>query len=252
MYFPMIFDSLCLLLCIYIVNAYCLIYKLNFLKTIDKAVQVIYYDYKRIFSQTGGIEVPKSYSEQEREYIKKRLKEEAADCLARYGVRRTTVDEIVKRVNIPKGTFYLFYKSKELLLFDVILEQHEIINRELYQAISDISDTSFTSEKLTDMIFGFFKMTEKMLILKLLDLGEVELLVRKLPREIVEAHFQDDTDTIEKMLSLLPVKKEVDVKVISAAFHAIYYATLHKTDIGEEQYDEALRALIYGIVTQII
>ena len=53
--------------------------------------------------------MPKSYSEQEREYIRKRLKEEAAKCLARYGVRRTTVDEIVKRVNIPKGTFYLFY-----------------------------------------------------------------------------------------------------------------------------------------------
>lgn len=196
--------------------------------------------------------MPKSYSEQEREYIRKRLKEEAAKCLARYGVRRTTVDEIVKRVNIPKGTFYLFYQSKELLLFEVIQEQHEVVNRELYQAISDIADTGFTAEKLTDVIFKFFKMTEEMLILKLLDVNEVELLVRKLPREIVEEHFRDDTDTIEKLFALLPVKKEVDIKVISAAFHAIYYATLHKAEIGEEQYDEALRALIYGIVIQVI
>lgn len=196
--------------------------------------------------------MPKSYSEQEREYIKKRLKEEAAKCLALYGVRRTTVDEIVKRVNIPKGTFYLFYKSKELLLFEVIQEQQEIVNHELYQAISDIADTGFSAEKITDMIFEFYKMTEKMPILKLLDTGEVELLVRKLPREIVEEHYQDDTDTIEKMLALFPVKKEVDTKVISAAFHAIYFATLHKSEIGEEQYDDALRTLIYGVVTQII
>lgn len=196
--------------------------------------------------------MPKSYSEQEREYIRKRLKEEAAKCLARYGVRRTTVDEIVQRVNIPKGTFYLFYKSKELLLFEVIQEQQENVNRELYQAISEMADREFSAEKLTDVIFEFFKMTEKMPILKLLDIGEVELLVRKLPREIVEEHFQDDTDTIEKMFTLLPVKKEADIKVISAAFHAIYFATLHKAEIGEEQYDEALRALIYGIVTQFI
>ena len=54
------------------------------------------------------------------------------------------------------------------------------------------------------------------------------------------------------MFALLPVKKEADIKVISAAFHAIYYATLHKAEIGEEQYDEALRALIYGIVIQVI
>lgn len=196
--------------------------------------------------------LPKCYSDQEREYIKKRLKEEAAKCLAQYGVRRTTVDEIVKRVNIPKGTFYLFYKSKELLLFEVIQEQHEIINRQLYQAISDIADKSFSAETLTNLIFEFYKMTENMPILKLLDTGEVELLVRKLPREVVEEHFQDDTDTIEKMLALLPVKKEVDIKVVSATFHAIYYATLHKAEIGEDQYDEALRTLIYGIVTQVI
>lgn len=195
--------------------------------------------------------MPKSYSEQEREYIRKRLKEEAAACLARYGVRHTTVDEIVKRANIPKGTFYLFYKSKELLLFEVIQEQQENVNRELYRAISAIADGAFSAEKLTDTIFEFYKMTEDMPILKLLDVGEVELLVRKLPRETVEGHMQDDMDAIEKMFALLPVKKEADIKVISAAFHAIYFATLHKSEIGA-QYDGALRAMIYGIVTQFM
>lgn len=196
--------------------------------------------------------MPKSYSEQEREYIKKRLKEEAAKCLSQYGVRHTTVDEIVKRVNIPKGTFYLFYKSKELLLFEAIQEQHEIVNQELYQAISVLAGQELSAEKITDVIFEFYKMTEKMPILKLLDLGEVELLARKLPREIVEEHLRDDTDTIKKMFALLPIKKEVDAEVMSAVFHAIYYATLHKAEIGEEQYDKALRTLIYGIVIQVI
>ena len=196
--------------------------------------------------------MPKCYSDQEREYIRKRLKEEAAACMGQYGIRRTTVDEIVKRVNIPKGTFYLFYKSKELLLFEVIQEQHELVNQKLYQAISDMAGTEFSAEKITDVIFEFYKMTENMLVLKQLDASEVELLVRKLPREVVEEHLRDDTDTIEKMFSLLQVKKEVDIKVISAAFHAIYYATLHKKEIGEEQYDQALWTLIHGMVIQII
>lgn len=196
--------------------------------------------------------MPKSYSEQEREYITKRLKEEAAACMGQYGIRKTTVDEIVKRVNIPKGTFYLFYKSKELLLFDVIQEQHELINNRLYQAVSEMTGKDFSADKLTDLIFDFFKMTENMPMLKQLDAGEVELLVRKLPPEIVAEHFRDDTDTIGKMFALLPVKDGVDVKVISAAFHAIYYATLHKAEIGEEEYDKALRALICGIVIQFI
>lgn len=136
-------------------------------------------------------------------------------------------------------------------MFEVIQEQQENVNRKLYQTISGIASTELSAEKLTDVIFEFYKMTEEMLILKLIDVNEVELLVRKLPREIVEEHFRDDTDTIEKMLALFPVKKEVDIKVLSAAFHAIYFATLHKAEIGE-QYDEVLYSLIYGIVTQII
>lgn len=196
--------------------------------------------------------MPKSYSDQEREYIIRRLKEEAAKCLSQYGVRRTTVDELVKRVNIPKGTFYLFYKSKELLLFEVIQEQHDAINNELAKALMSISGEELNADVLTDLIFEFFKKTDEMPILQLLNTDEVELLVRKLPKEVVEAHLQDDTDTIGKMLSMFPLKKKLDVKVISAAFHAVYFATLHKNEIGLEHYDEALRLMIYGIVSQML
>lgn len=196
--------------------------------------------------------MPKSYSDQERAYIKKRLKEEAAACMGQFGIRRTTVDELVKRVKIPKGTFYLFYPSKELLLFEVIQEQHELVNKQLYQTLSGLGEEAFSAEKITDVIFDFYKMTEQMPIFQLINSEEIELLVRKLPQEVVQAHLQEDTDTIGNLFTLIPVKKEVDVNIISAAFHAIYYATLHKKEIGEEQYDQALRLLIHGVVTQIL
>ena len=196
--------------------------------------------------------MPKSYSDQERAYIKNRLKEEAATCMGQFGIRRTTVDELVKRVHIPKGTFYLFYQSKELLLFEVIQEQHELVNQKLYQELSGLAQTKLSAENITDVIFEFYKLTEEMPVFRLMDSEEIELLVRKLPREVVEALFREDTDTIQKLFSLLPVKQEVDIEVLSAAFHAIYYATLHKKEIGERQYDQALRLLIHGVVTQII
>lgn len=196
--------------------------------------------------------MPKSYSDQERAYIKNRLKEEAATCMGQFGIRRTTVDELVKRVHIPKGTFYLFYQSKELLLFEVIQEQHALVNQKLYQELSGLAQTKLSAENITDVIFEFYKLTEEMPVFRLMDSEEIELLVRKLPREVVEAHFREDTDTIQKLFSLLSVKQEVDIEVLSAAFHAIYYATLHKKEIGERQYDQALRLLIHGVVTQII
>ncbi|MDE5931070.1 MAG: TetR/AcrR family transcriptional regulator [Lachnospiraceae bacterium] len=196
--------------------------------------------------------MPKSYSEQEKEYIKKRLKEEAAKCLVRYGVRRTTVDEIVQRVNIPKGTFYLFYKSKELLLFEVILEQHEVIVEKMYKAVSEMKQDGDMAEQLTKIVCDFFILASKSPILKMIDSNEVEILARKLPPEILEKHLEYDSSAVEKVFSELPIKEGKDKDTFSAAFRAVYFATLHVEEIGEKYFEDVLYLLIKGLVNQIV
>lgn len=195
--------------------------------------------------------MPKSYSEQEKEYIRKRLKEEAAKCLAQFGIRRTTVDEIVKRVKIPKGTFYLFYQSKELLLFDVILEQHDMIEKRMMDEFSKIDLSSVSVEQLTDVIFHFYKITEKNPILNILNSDEVELLARKLPSEVLASHLEHDHTMVDELFAALPMKQEVDINSITSAFRAIYFFTLHKEEIGELHYASSLRLLIKGLLIQM-
>lgn len=195
--------------------------------------------------------MPKSYSEQEKEYIRKRLKEEAAKCLAQFGIRRTTVDEIVKRVKIPKGTFYLFYQSKELLLFDVILEQHDMIEKRMMDEFSKIDLSSVSVEQLTDVIFHFYKITEENPILNILNSDEVELLARKLPSEVLASHLEHDHTMVDELFAALPMKQEVDINSITSAFRAIYFFTLHKEEIGELHYASSLRLLIKGLLIQM-
>ncbi|WOO37669.1 TetR/AcrR family transcriptional regulator [Anaerocolumna sp. AGMB13020] len=195
--------------------------------------------------------MPKSYSEQEKEHIKKRLKEEAAKCLAQFGIRKTTVDEIVKRVKIPKGTFYLFYKSKELLLFDVILEQHDAIEQQMMIAFSDFDLSSGSTEQLANVLFEVFKIMEQNPILKILNSDEIEVLARKLPGDILANHLEHDQSMVEEIFSRLPVKPQIDINSCTAAFRAIYFATLHREGIGEQHYDLSLRLLIQGLLIQM-
>lgn len=196
--------------------------------------------------------MPKCYSEQERAYITRRLKEEAASCMALYGIRRTTVDELVRRVKIPKGTFYLFYPSKELLLFDVIMEQHDQMEQKLFQLLGNIETAGITVGQLTDILFNLFKMAEEMPILKMLDSGEIEVLARKLPPEVLKDHFGHDDSMVEKVLSALAVKSGKPVEGFSAAFRAVFLISLQKEKIGEKDYDEALRILLKGLVIQLL
>lgn len=196
--------------------------------------------------------MPKCYSDQEKAYIKKRLKEEAAKCLSQYGIKRTTVDEIVKRVKIPKGTFYLFYKSKELLLFEVILEQHDMIEKKLLEEIRSIDSKDFNAEKITEIIVHFYKLAGETPILKLLNSDEIELLARKLPQGVLEEHLGHDNFMIDKLFEGFPIKGDIDIGAVSAAFRAIYFSTLHKEEIGKENFDEALYLMVSGLVNQLI
>ncbi len=194
--------------------------------------------------------MPKSFTEQEREYIKTRLKEEAKECLNRYGIKKTTVDELVKRVNIPKGTFYLFYDSKELLLFDVINEVHDEIQSCVIHGLQALSG-NIDSEILAEFLFGFYKKVEDTFLLKILTNGELELLMRKLPLDIVEKHLAQDDLIIENILGIIPHRDDVDIKYFSGALRGIFMSMLHKREIGEDVFDQSLKLMIKGIAIQL-
>ena len=195
--------------------------------------------------------MPRSFTEHEREYIKRRLKEEAKECLNLYGIKKTTVDELVKRANIPKGTFYLFYDSKELILFDVINDvQNEIQN----QIITELHalNGNVGSEKLAELLFMFYKKAENTFFLNILTNGELELLMRKLPLDIVDEHFAQDDFIIEKILSVIPHKPDIDAKILSGALRGVFLSMLHKREIGEDVFDDALKLMIKGIAIQLM
>ncbi len=194
--------------------------------------------------------MPKALSEKERAYVKQRLMEEAEDCLAKYGVRKTTVDELVKRVHIPKGTFYLFYESKEQLFYDVLLKFHEDIQHELMEKLSSLLK-SITPDALTDAIFSMYQRVESSFLYPLMMSGEIELFMQKLSPEIVEAHAHTDDLQVEQLIRLVPNMQAEHVAHFSAALRAVFLSMLHKREIGEQAFGEALYILIRGVVKQM-
>src|SRR3984893_17197088 len=48
-----------------------------------------------------------------------RILHEAQSLFIRYGVKRTSIDEVARAADIAKGTLYLYYESKERLFAEV-------------------------------------------------------------------------------------------------------------------------------------
>ncbi len=195
--------------------------------------------------------MPKALSNAEKAYIKNRLMEEAQVCLAQYGMRKTTVDELVKRVNIPKGTFYLFYPSKELLFFDVFCTLHNELQANLLRWIDDLQG-NINADTVTDLIYRLYKQVDSTFLYSFIASGDLELLVQKLPLEVAKAHAQKDDFSMERLLSLLPgVRVEGNIKIFSAVLRAVFCTMLHRREVGEDVFDDAIRVMLRGVVIQL-
>lgn len=56
--------------------------------------------------------------------------EVAKEHFERFGYKRAVIDDIVREVGIAKGTFYLYFKSKDQLLFELISQsRHEMLEK---------------------------------------------------------------------------------------------------------------------------
>lgn len=194
--------------------------------------------------------MPKTFSDNERAFIRDRLIEEAGACLALYGIRKTTVDELVRRVNIPKGTFYLFYESKERLLFDVVMKLNDDIQAEMLKRVSALS-RSPDAEALTELIFGLYQSLDASFLPKLIADGELELLMRKLPDDLARIHKERDDLSVEKLAAMVPGINAEDTEVFGAALRGIFLSLMYKREMGEEVFDKALRVMIRGVVIQM-
>ena len=194
--------------------------------------------------------MPKPFSENERAIIKQRLQEEASTCLKLYGMRKMTVDELVKRVNIPKGTFYLFYPSKELLVYDVLNKFHDEIHAELQRQVENILEP-VSAEMISDLVFDLYRKVETSNLFSFVTSGDWELLMRKLPQETTrEQNLQDDI-SIERLLLLVPGIDTTHTKLYGAALRAIFLSMIHKREIGEDMFESSLKLLLDGIFIQI-
>lgn len=213
----------------------------------------VYFDYIIVISQIvlEVIKLPKSYTDKEKEYIVCSLKKEAQECLITYGIKKTTVDELVKRVNIPKGTFYLFYPSKEALFFHVINDIHDDIQNKLTAEAAGFNG-NMSVDSLTDLLMKYFKMVDETNLLKLIVSGEIEALMRKLPDDMLSEHLKKDDFSLEQMISLIPSAKGKNPESFSGAFRGIFMTMLYKREIGEKIYEEALRLMIRGLVIELL
>jgi AcrR family transcriptional regulator len=190
-----------------------------------------------------------AFSDNEKELIRKKLNEVAQECLWKYGVRKTTVDQIVQMAGISKGSFYNFYTSKEILFFTVLEEYQKSIIDEL---TSKLQEEYIGIDKFAELIYELYQNVRQSFIMNIIQNQEFEYLMRKLPKELIINHHSLDDILTKKIFSYIKIKDNINIDVVTASLRAIFMSMIYIEEIGEKDFDEVLKLLIRGLALQII
>jgi len=191
-----------------------------------------------------------AFSDYERELIQKKLNEVAQECLWKYGVRKTTVDQIVQMTGISKGSFYNFYSGKEILFFKVLEEYQKTIIDELADKFR--KEKKIGIDKFTESIYKLYQNVRKSFIMNIIQNQELEYLMRKLPKELIINHHSLDDKLAKNIFSFIKIKEGTNIDLVTASLRAIFMSMIYIEEIGEENFNEVLRLLIKGLALQII
>lgn len=205
--------------------------------------------------------MPKIYSETERTDIKDCLKREANILMIERGIKKTTVDELVKRAGIPKGTFYLFYPSKEMLLFECIQDFHneadKIISDGMEQIIrkykSRTKGKRFSNEcldEITDVLMEAINITSGSCLKIMLDPESMNLLISKLPEDVLKKHGNYSKENI--LPEFFGIKDKEKIQAISGSFTLILLGLIYSPVLGDELAEKSTRLLVRGVVNQMV
>jgi|688.fasta_scaffold83033_2 AcrR family transcriptional regulator len=189
--------------------------------------------------------MPKAFSDQEKATIRRQLYEKGQQLFALYGLKKTSVDDLVQAVGISKGAFYLFYGSKEELLFD-ILEQ---IEAELQTSVLTFATSAETNARQTvrDLLTHFLVKSDAYPLLKNFRQEDFILLVRKLPAEKVQHHVDRDEAFITNFQSKLAqegITMQASPQVVANLVKSLFFIGLHRDDLGEANYRETMAVLV--------
>ena len=190
-----------------------------------------------------------AFTSEEKEVIRKKLHKVAKECLQRYGVKKTTVDQMAAMVDISKGSFYNFYSSKEMLFFAVLEEYQMDVMDRLTEQLD--METKIDTNRLVQLLYDFYQDFRYSFMYTIFKNHEMELLLRKLPKEAITNHHLIDDRMVKKIVSRINIRENVSVEIVSALFRTIAMTILHIEEIGEEQFDTTLKLVIQGIVEQI-
>lgn len=190
------------------------------------------------------------FSEQGKARIQQCLLEEGERLFTTYGLKKVTIDDIVKAVKIAKASFYRFYEGKEYLFLDIAQRKQKEIFESLENVLKE-SESKTDRERVKMVFFVMSELMGKYPILTNIDEETVEAIARKVSVQRLAEYRAQGFDAV-KTMEEHGIRFCYDTKVVSQVFHTLYQAWISLQGQPVEMQKQVIDIMLDGIIEQIL
>lgn len=187
----------------------------------------------------------RGFSEQELREIRKQLIDEAKEQYRSKGFK-TGIKDVTDAIGIAPGSFYKFFSSKEELIFTILEEEETSIKEKL---LNEFQHMTSSDEIASFLMKGIELAINNPFIELMMSPTQMSALSRKIPKERLDRHMEQDQFSLEK---LLPLQNHPKKKTISSAIRAFFLLTMHRREIGEDEFQNTLHFYASALAHEIM
>lgn len=186
----------------------------------------------------------------EKELIQQKLLAEGERLFTAFGIKKVSIDEIVRAAGIAKGSFYTFYTSKEHLYLDIAGKLQEKMWREMEAFLQ--ARRALPPKELTKQAFlWMFEQLNRYPMLKQADRETAEYLYRKLPPELIKAHTRDDSRELDRLREY-GVHFRCGVEMAAKILQTLAVSFLNLQNDGTAGQKQMMEIMLDGILNEIV
>lgn len=186
------------------------------------------------------------FSVQEKERIRREMLVLARELFSRQGLKKTSLEELTRPFGIAKSSFYLFFDSKEQLYLQVLAQDAPDVTARMARA-RDNAPTAHAA--IVNLLAAILNELETNALTRRM-LTHPDELAQLAAHATPEQMAQGDRNALNMLVPFIQAKQQRgemiqgDPVVFARVLAAITLLSLHREQIGTDQYPQVMSTLV--------
>ncbi|MDR1439670.1 MAG: TetR/AcrR family transcriptional regulator [Clostridiales bacterium] len=197
-------------------------------------------------SEENGM--PKIFDSDTREDIKSQMLDNGFSLIKRFGLKKTTIEDVTRASGVAKGTFYNFFKTKEEFIYQIVIYKRRVI-KEHYLEMSNENGGIIDRHTLKKILY--FTINGDFNLLTYLNRDDMAMLTARWPKEYMTNAENDEKIFTMLLDKALKKRKDCDWKVFTNIFKIVSQGLVEQDKLHQDALDMTIDQLIEGLLDYV-